>query len=81
MDIHVTPATREEKPILRNLLELYLHDTSDLDHSDVGPTGLFGYNYLDYYWASSIAIPFSEATIHDGAWPSFSCCGATGRWA
>jgi predicted acetyltransferase len=43
----------EDKPILRNLMELYQHDSSEFDGSDIDACGLFGYRYLDHYWTES----------------------------
>jgi len=46
-------ATIQDKPVLRNLLELYLHDMSEFDQSDVDSHGCFVYNYLDHYWTEN----------------------------
>jgi predicted acetyltransferase len=70
METHVATAARDEKPILRNLLELYLYDTSDLDAHDVGPSGLFGSNYLDHYWTEPDRHPFLIRV--DGALAGFA---------
>jgi predicted acetyltransferase len=58
MNIEVSPATFEERPILRNLMELYQYDFSELDRSDIGPLGLFEYPYLDHYWVEPDRSPF-----------------------
>lgn len=50
MDFELTPASVNDKPILRNLLELCQHDYSEFNQADVDEHGLFGYNYLDHYW-------------------------------
>ncbi|MEW6717794.1 MAG: GNAT family N-acetyltransferase [Chloroflexota bacterium] len=50
MHIDVQPATLEEKPILQNLMELYLYDYSEIEGDDVDDLGLFGYDYLGHYW-------------------------------
>ena len=42
MDVRVERIPIEEKPVLRNLMELCRHDFSAFDRSDVGPHGLFG---------------------------------------
>lgn len=70
MEIHVATVARDEKPILRNLLELYLYDTSDLDGCDVGTSGLFGYNHLDHYWVEPERHPFLIRV--DGALAGFA---------
>jgi predicted acetyltransferase len=48
--IEVAPATAEQQPILANLLELYVHDFSEIHHVDLGPDGRFGYANLPRYW-------------------------------
>jgi predicted acetyltransferase len=50
MRIEVEPATEEEKPIVRRLLELNAHDFSEIDGRDIGQHGEYGYTYLDHYW-------------------------------
>lgn len=56
--ISVDPADVAERPILRHLMELYLHDFSEFDHADVGPSGLYEYPYLDHYWVEPERSPF-----------------------
>jgi predicted acetyltransferase len=58
MEIDVHIATPTEKPILRNLMELYLYDYSEFDGADPGPDGLYGYPYLDQYWMEKDRYPF-----------------------
>jgi hypothetical protein len=43
MNIEVTTATLKEKPILRNLMELYSYDFSEFDGADIADSGLYGY--------------------------------------
>ena len=50
MDISILPILIEEKEILRNLIEKYNYDSSDIDNDDVNDYGLYGYKYLDHYW-------------------------------
>ena len=50
MNVEILRAGIEEKPFLRNLLELYRYDSSEFDGEDVGEHGLFTYRYLDHYW-------------------------------
>ena len=40
-EIEVAPVSIEDKSILRHLMELYLHDASEFNGDDVGPSGLF----------------------------------------
>jgi predicted acetyltransferase len=56
MDIEISPASYQEKEVLRNLLELYSYDFSVIEEgeaSDVNEFGLFGYRYLDHYWTEA----------------------------
>jgi predicted acetyltransferase len=41
-----------DKPVFRNLMQLYLYDFSEHDRRDPDPHGLFDYGYLDHYWTS-----------------------------
>jgi predicted acetyltransferase len=43
-------AELEDREILANLLEKYDYEFSQYDDRDVNKLGLFGYQYLDYYW-------------------------------
>ena len=50
MNIEIRKAGIQEKPVLRNLTELYRYDSSEFDGEDVGEHGLFVYRYFDHYW-------------------------------
>ena len=56
--IEITPAAETERPILRQLMELYLYDFSEFDGADIGPSGCYGYPYLDHYWVEPARTPF-----------------------
>jgi predicted acetyltransferase len=56
--VEVTSAEVGDEPVLRRLMELYLHDFSELDGGDVGDHGTFGYPYLALYWLESHRHPF-----------------------
>lgn len=58
MHIDVSRATVIERPILRNLMELYQYDFSEFDRSDLGPLGLYDYPYLDHYWVEPERSPY-----------------------
>jgi predicted acetyltransferase len=58
MDIQIVPVSFHEKDILRNLLEKYEYEFSQYDKRDVGPSGLYGYSYLDNYWTEKNRFPF-----------------------
>ncbi len=57
-EIQVTKANSDEKPILRQLLELYEYDFSEFEGTDVGPHGFYGYRYLDHYWTEMGRHPY-----------------------
>ena len=58
MNIEVSPATVDERPILRHLMELYQYDFSEFDHSDISQMGLYDYPYLDHYWVEEDRAPY-----------------------
>ena len=47
-----------DKAVLSRLLQLYLHDFSEFEGTDVGPHGEFDYRYFDNYWTESERHPF-----------------------
>ena len=53
MKVEVLPADEADRPIVDNLLQLYLHDLSEIDGSRLGADGRFEYPYLSQYWAES----------------------------
>lgn len=50
MKVELKQVSIDEKEILRNLLEKYEYEFSQYDGKGVNNLGLFGYEYLDYYW-------------------------------
>jgi predicted acetyltransferase len=58
MDIVIELVKKEEKEILRNLLEKYNYEFSQYDNRDVNEIGLYGYDYLDNYWTEENRFPF-----------------------
>ncbi len=58
VQIEVIPAAPEQEAILGNLLELYIHDFSELRDFDLGPNGRFGYRPLPLYWSDPDRHPF-----------------------
>ena len=60
IDIFITPYG--EKHILKNMLEIYLHDMSEFDDEEdkleLNGAGLYGYRYLDYYWNEKGRYPY-----------------------
>jgi predicted acetyltransferase len=64
------PARREDAAILANLLELYVHDLSEIFPVEIGRDGRFGYEHLPRYWeAPSLRFPFLVRA--DGALAGF----------
>jgi predicted acetyltransferase len=64
MLVHVDPASREEAPILANLLELYAHDFSEIMDLELGADGRFGYTQLPLYWTDADRHPFLIRVDH-----------------
>ncbi|GGY96412.1 GNAT family N-acetyltransferase [Pseudoduganella plicata] len=50
MKIEVRRAQLSERLIVRNLMELYQHDFSELDGTDLDDHGQYGYYDLDCFW-------------------------------
>lgn len=50
MKITVHAPERSERELIRRMMELYMHDFSEFDGSDLNEHGLFGYGDLDYFW-------------------------------
>ena len=42
--------------MLSNLLELYVHDLSEIFPVEIGPEGRFGYETLRLYWAERLQV-------------------------
>jgi predicted acetyltransferase len=57
LNIEIKPANKDERPILRNLMELYQYDFSEYDGSDTGVSGLYDYPCLDHYWVKPKRSP------------------------
>ena len=58
MRIELHEASIEEKPILGNLMELYLYDLSEVEGTDVAGDGRFGYPFIDNYWTEDGRHPY-----------------------
>jgi predicted acetyltransferase len=50
MEITVERPSRSDRDLIRRMMELYLHDFSEFDDSDLDEHGVFGYGDLDYFW-------------------------------
>jgi hypothetical protein len=51
-------ASAEHQAALGNLLELYMHDFSELVPLDVGDDGRYGYKSLPLFWSDNSRLPF-----------------------
>jgi hypothetical protein len=58
MDISIELVKKDEKEIIKNLLEKYHYEHSQYDERDVNNLGLFGYDYLDNYWTEENRFPY-----------------------
>jgi len=48
--VELEAAQPHHVPLVANLLELYMHDLSDVFPIEIGPDGRFGYDKLPCYW-------------------------------
>ena len=58
MNISLTPASLEEKPIVERLMQLYLYDFTEFDGDDVDTQGQYANKYLPLYWEEPNRRPF-----------------------
>lgn len=58
VSVEIIPASREQEPLLANLLELYAHDFSEFMDLELGADGRFGYQHLPSYWTEPERHPF-----------------------
>jgi predicted acetyltransferase len=56
--LEVSPVPLDDKDVVDQLLELYLHDLSKFTGANVGSRGRYGYRYLDDYWTDADRHPF-----------------------
>jgi predicted acetyltransferase len=58
-DVSLIAATESDAALLANLLELYIHDLTEIFGSlEIGPDGRFGYRRLPLYWSEPRRFPF-----------------------
>ena len=50
MNVDSRTPSRSERSLIRRMMELYLHDFSEFDGTDLDEHGQFGYGDLDYFW-------------------------------
>ena len=51
VELTIELATPSDAPLLSNLIELYIHDMSEVFPCETGPDGRFGYAKLPLYWS------------------------------
>lgn len=67
MNFSISEATPEERPVVRHLLQLYLHDFSEFDGDEVDARGLYHYPWVEEYWrAPNAAFLFKVAGNYAG---------------
>ena len=58
MDIAIDTVPIDGKPVIDNLLQLYIHDFSEFGGFDVDERGRYAYSRLDLYWTEANRFPF-----------------------
>ena len=58
MTFELIPATKNQMPVLANLLELYAYDFTEFHDIDLYDHGKFGYKALPLYWTEPGRHPF-----------------------
>lgn len=58
MNVSVDLAREEQKPVVHQLLQLYLHDFSEFAGFDLNEHGFYSYRWLDFYWVEDERSPF-----------------------
>ncbi|MEM7371913.1 MAG: GNAT family N-acetyltransferase [Bacteroidota bacterium] len=58
MQVDIIPIERPQKPVLRQMMEFYCYDFSEMLDLEVSEHGWYGYKYLDLYWLEEDRHPF-----------------------
>ncbi|MEM7067081.1 MAG: GNAT family N-acetyltransferase [Cyanobacteria bacterium P01_B01_bin.77] len=58
MKLEISKALKQDKTVLKRMLELYQHDISPFSNADLNVHGEFGYAYLDHYWVEDGRYPY-----------------------
>src|SRR5688572_15490607 len=58
MKVEIEPVAFAEKEVLRQMMELYQYDFSEVDGTDLDAHGRYGYRWLDHYWTEQGRHPF-----------------------
>jgi predicted acetyltransferase len=57
MTVTLKAAGEDDRPILENLMQLYIHDFSEFTQEEIDSTGRYDYPYLTHYWKDSHRYP------------------------
>ncbi|MEL6254886.1 MAG: GNAT family N-acetyltransferase [Bacteroidota bacterium] len=58
MILEIELAPKSQRPVLRQLMELYCYDFSEYDDLELNEHGYYAYSYLDYYWTEEDRHPY-----------------------
>lgn len=70
MNIEVRRAGAADRLVVRNMMELYQHDFSELDGTDLDEHGQYGYYDLDCFWINETYAAYVIKV--DGKWAGFA---------
>jgi predicted acetyltransferase len=70
VQVELVRATLDQQAIVCNLLQLYMHDFSELISIAVAEDGSFEYPNLSQYWSERGRFPF--LAVADGQWAGFA---------
>lgn len=66
-DVKIEKVDYENKQVLKNIYQLYLHDLSQYNYEDIDTKGLYDVNFLDLFWEkeglSAFFIKLNEKLI------------------
>jgi predicted acetyltransferase len=57
-EVELIQADAGNQSVLENLLQLYIHDFSELVPLDIGDNGRYVYKHLPLYWSDTSRLPF-----------------------
>jgi len=58
MEYRIKRAQISDKVVIRNLLQLYLHELTEFEDRPLSKSGEYHYHYLDNYWAERGRYPY-----------------------
>jgi len=70
MNIDVRRAGAADRLVVRHMMELYQHDFSELDGTDLDEHGQYGYYDLDCFWINAAYAAYVIQV--DGKWAGFA---------